>query len=228
MKNRKLVIFGTRNFAQLARYYFERDSDYSIHAFTVDAEYLREPSSGGLPIVALDELLKEFPASEYDMFVAIGYGQVNRQRANKLAQIVAMGYKAASFVSSKASVAEDVTIGPNTMIMEQALVHPGARIGQDSIIFPGSFVGLDTRLGEHCWIVCATLDEAIQVGAYSFVGLRAIIGPNVSLGESCIVGAGAVVMTGAGDHTVFRSPKGDKRTAPERLRRTFGVNRPGS
>lgn len=227
MNDKKLVIFGTRNFAELAHYYFERDSGYRVAGFAVDEAYLRDSSCRGLPVVTLQQLPRRFPPGDHDIFVAIGYGQINRQRAVKLAELSAMGYTAASFVSSKASVADDVEIGPNTMIMEQAIVHPGVEIGEDCIVFPGSIIALHTRLGAHCWIVCATLDEAVDLGAYSFAGLRSVVGPGVSLGESCIVGAGAVVLADAPAHTVFRSPKAEKRSTPERLRRTFGVNPPG-
>ena len=228
MKNRQLVIFGARNFAQLAHYYFKHDSDYAVRAFVVDEDYLSESSYDGLPVTASSQLTTDFPPSDYDVFVAIGYGRVNRQRAEKLAEITALGYSAASFVSTKASVAADVVVRPNTMIMEYSVIHPNVQLGENTMLFPRSVIALKTRVGDHCWIVCATVDEAVQLGDYSFVGLSSAVGPNVVLGESCIVGAGAVVLSDIGSHTVVRPAKCDKRPMPERMRRVFGVNPPGS
>jgi len=225
MKDKKLVIFGQQNFAELAHYYFKYDSRYSVHAFVVDAEYLREPTHDGLPVVTTAQLPTEFPPDQYEVFVAIGIGQVNRLRAAKLAELGALGYTAASYVSSKAIVAHGVEIRPNTMIMDQSVVQPKVCIGQNCILFPGSEIGYRAWLGEHCWLVAATVAEAVRLGPYCFVGVQATIAPGLSLGEGCIVGAGAVVLNDAGDHTVFRAARGDQRTAPERMRRTFGVRR---
>jgi len=228
MQNKKLVIFGARNFAELAYYYFNYDSHYAIEAFVVDSEYVRESTFEGLPVIALDQLKAEFPPNEYDVFVALGIGQVNQQRAMKLAEIEAMGYQAASFVSSKASIGHRVDIRPNTMIMEHSIVHPAVHIGKNCILFPDSGIAFKSWLGDNCWVVSATLAEAVRLGANTFLGVRAVVGPNVTLGESCIVGAGAVVLSDAESHTVFRAAKADRRIAPERMRRNFGVNQPGS
>jgi sugar O-acyltransferase (sialic acid O-acetyltransferase NeuD family) len=228
MKEKKLVIFGQRNFAELAHYYFEHDSPYSVRAFVVDEEYLREPTHAGLPVVTPAQLPTDFPPEQYEVFVAIGMGQVNRLRAGKLAELEAMGYSAASYVSSKAIVAHGVEIRPNTMIMEQSVVQPKACIGRNCILFPSSAIGFRTSLGEHCWIVASKVAESVRLGPFCFVGVQATIGPGLSLGEGCIVGAGAVVLNDAGDHTIFRAARSDQRPAPERMRRTFGVRRPGS
>ena len=226
MTERKLVIFGTRNFAELAYFYFKNDSNYSVRAFAVDEEYMTDSTFEGLPVIASEQLLSEFPPSEYDVFVAIGYGQVNQQRASKLAELQTNGYNAASFVSSKASVAMDVVIEQNTMIMEYCMVHPRVVMGTSCILFPGSHIALKSHIGDHCWVVGATLGEAVHSGDRSFIGLRAIVAPGVTLGNGCIVGAGVVVTTDAPANTIIRPPKNDVRTVPERMRRTFGVNPP--
>lgn len=41
MSKQSLVIFGSGDIAQLAHYYFSRDSDYEVVAFTVDAAYVQ-------------------------------------------------------------------------------------------------------------------------------------------------------------------------------------------
>jgi sugar O-acyltransferase (sialic acid O-acetyltransferase NeuD family) len=219
------VIFGTRNFAALAHYYFEHDSEYSVHAFAVDKEYVRESSLEGLPVVAAEELPTRFPPDQYDVFVAIGIAQINRLRAEKLAVIESLGYTAASFVSSKAAVADNVAIRPNTIIMDNALVQPAVHVGKGCAIFPGTLIGFRSHLGDHCWLVDATVGESVRLGSRCFVGVGAIVGPNVMLGESCIVGAGALVLDDGDDFSLFRGAKSERRIAPPRMRRTFGVGR---
>jgi hypothetical protein len=71
MKN--LVIFGTGPFAEIARYYVERDSDYTVVAFTVDAAYRTGNTFQGLPLIPFEEISGACPPSQCEMFVAMGF-----------------------------------------------------------------------------------------------------------------------------------------------------------
>ena len=65
----KVVVFGIQDFASLAHFYLENDSPHEVVAFCVTREYLpQEPSFEGLPMVAFEDLEKEFPVSEYAFF----------------------------------------------------------------------------------------------------------------------------------------------------------------
>src|SRR5262249_18759754 len=103
-----LVIFGTGPFAEITRYFVERDSDYSVVAFTVDAAYLTGDTFRGLPLVPFEDVCGAFPPSQCEMFVAMGIQKVNQQRAGTVAAAEAKGYKLASFLSPKAKVAPDL------------------------------------------------------------------------------------------------------------------------
>ena len=52
---REIVIFGTGEIAELADYYFSRDSAFKVAGFTVDAGFLKETSFSGRPIVPFEE-----------------------------------------------------------------------------------------------------------------------------------------------------------------------------
>lgn len=74
-------------------------------------------------------------------------------------------------------------------------VGAGATIAQDAYLCTGThdFDDPDTPLKT----------AAIVVGAHAFVGLRAIVLPGVTIGEGCIVGAGAVVTRDTEARTVY-------------------------
>lgn len=211
---KKLVIFGAKGFAELAHYYFSHDSDYSVAAFVVDAPYLRETSYCGLPVVALEEAITRFPPEVYDMFVAIGIHKVNRSRAAKVAEVQAKGYRLAGFVSSRADVAANLVVGPNTMIMERAGIQPFVTIGYDTIIWSSTRIGFRTRIGDHCWIVGPLIGESAAIGDYSFLGLGAIVAPFVAVGAANIIGAGALVLKDSKDFAVYRGQASTPARAP--------------
>ena len=52
---KRLVIFGSQAFAQIAHYYFENDSEYTVAAFTVDRDYLKESTFQGLPVIPFED-----------------------------------------------------------------------------------------------------------------------------------------------------------------------------
>lgn len=201
---KKLVIFGTSAFAEVAHYYFRCDSDYAVAAFTVDSRYVKEGVFKELPVVAFEELDKSFPPSEYDLFVAMGIQKVNQQRAEKVAEAEAKGYRLASFLSSKAMVSEDLVMRPNSMVMDGAHLQPFVEVGRNTIIWSGCGIGFRSRIGDHCWLVASTFGESVVVGDYSFIGLGSTIAPSRSIGASNVIGAGALILHDTKDFEVYK------------------------
>jgi sugar O-acyltransferase (sialic acid O-acetyltransferase NeuD family) len=199
-----LVIFGTGAFAEIAHYYFTRDSGYSVQAFTIDAAYLAEATFLGLPVVAFEDVRTAFPPEQNTMFVAMGVQKVNRQRANKVAEAEALGYKLAGYLSSKANVTGDLIVNPNTFIMEEVCMLPGVVVGRNSILWPRTGIGFRSRIGDHCWLVASVLGESVVVGDYTFIGLNATIVSSRFIGQSNVIGAGALVTTNTKDSSVLK------------------------
>lgn len=210
---KEIIIFGAKEFAEIAHYYFINDAALRVAAFTVDAKYLDQSSFKDLPVVPFEEVEKHFPPSKYSMFVATGYQNVNHVRATKIAEAKARGYRLVNYVSSKASVWPGLSIGPNTFIMEHTIIQPFVEIGRDVIIWAASKIGFHARIGNHCWITCAVIGGDVRVGDYSFIGINATIGAHVSVGRSCVIGAGALMLKDTKDSEVY---KGDA-SAPSRV-----------
>lgn len=54
--NNKMVIFGTGSFGQLAHFYFTRDSQYEVIAFTASGSQLNHKEFTELPMLAFEEI----------------------------------------------------------------------------------------------------------------------------------------------------------------------------
>src|SRR3954464_2790430 len=100
---KKVVIFGTRDLAQLARFYFETDSDYTPVAFTADSAYVEGPSFEGLPLVAFEEVEKLYPPEDHFVSVPLTQAKMGRIRREKYEAAKAKGYSFADDISSKAT-----------------------------------------------------------------------------------------------------------------------------
>ena len=60
MKN-ELVIFGTGSIAELAKFYFENDSEYNIIGFTVNSNYINGNDTFlGKPLVPFENIENYF------------------------------------------------------------------------------------------------------------------------------------------------------------------------
>jgi sugar O-acyltransferase (sialic acid O-acetyltransferase NeuD family) len=211
---RELIIFGARAFADLARYYFTHDSPYRVVAFCVDAAHLQETTHEGLPVIATEEIVHAFPPDRCDLFVAVGIGRVNMNRAEKMQQLQALGYRLAGFCSSRAHVHPDLVVRPNVMIMEHAILQPFIEVGAGAVIWSGTRIAFRTRVEDYCWLTSGLIGETSVIGEGTFVGLGATIAPFVKVGRQNIIGAGALIMKDTKDYQVFRGPAAEASPVP--------------
>ena len=78
-----LVIFGTSDIAELAHFYFSKDSEYEIVAFTIDRPFISADQFCGLPVIAFEDIAENFPADKNEMFIALSYARINQTRKDK-------------------------------------------------------------------------------------------------------------------------------------------------
>ena len=69
-----VVIFGVKDFAELAHFYLMHDSPHQVVAFTVNREYLPDPPVfRGLPVIPFEEIESIYPPSEFQMFAPMSH-----------------------------------------------------------------------------------------------------------------------------------------------------------
>lgn len=203
-----LVIFGNGQMAEFAYARFRRDSRYEIVGFTVDRSHLRETRFCNLPIVTFDEVERHFPAQSVRMFVSVGPVQGNRIRAERFLHARSLGYRFASYVSSRAMVDPDVVVGENCSIGEGAVVQAFTQLGDNVRIGSASVIGHHCVLENHCFLgVSCVLAGSVHVGARAFIGVNATVRDRIAVGEGCIVGAGATIVRDTAPGSVHVAPE---------------------
>lgn len=203
----KVVIFGSGKIADEAYFYLTNDSPHEVVAFTVDAEYVAAPEKLGLPVVAFEEVEGAYPPGEFEMFVAVGYQELNHLRARKYAEAKAKGYRLVSYVSSRASNVGGVEVGDNCFILEFATIQPCASVGNDVFIWSGNHIGHHASVGDHCYIAGnVVISGNTVVEPYCFVGVSATIGHEVRVGGESFIGAGSLVTKNVEPKSVYITP----------------------
>src|SRR3954462_6340447 len=95
----QVVIFGTGRGADTAFRYLSRDRPHEICAFTVDRQYLRGSPFHGRPVVEYESVVSQFPPDEYEMFVPLGFQEMNSVRATRYLDAKSKGYRCISYVN---------------------------------------------------------------------------------------------------------------------------------
>jgi sugar O-acyltransferase (sialic acid O-acetyltransferase NeuD family) len=191
---RPLILFGGGTLTTLTAHCLTNDAGRIVAALTLDRTYMKTDTYEGYPVVAFDTVAKEFPPDAYDMILPIGYTRMNAVRQDRFKQAKAMGYRVASYVSSRASIWPDTPIGDNALIFEQAVIQSFARIGDNVFVRSGANIGHHTRVGDHSFIASGVVTGGnVTIGERCWIGLGAVLRNGITIGDRCFIGMGAVV-----------------------------------
>ncbi|HKO43108.1 MAG TPA: acetyltransferase [Pyrinomonadaceae bacterium] len=190
----RIVIFGTGKIADQVYFYLTNDSPHEIVAFTVDREYLSDEKKMGLPVVPFEEVQDVYSPTDYEMFVAVGYQDLNRFRAKKYDEARGKGYSLISYVSSRAANFGDIEIGDNCLVLEFAVLQPCSKVGNNVFIWSGNHIGHHSRIGDHCYIAGnVVISGSTKVGPHCFIGVGSTLGHEINVGEESFIGAGSLI-----------------------------------
>lgn len=202
--SRQVVIFGNSDFAALVYEYFRHDAAFQVVAFTADRPYCREATFCSLPLIPFDELPDRYPPDKAEVFVAIGYSNLNKLRAQKYSAVKELGYRCPNYIHPTAIVSDKSSIGDNCFIMENVILHPFVTICNDVIIWSGTLIAHNTTVGDHCCISGnVTIAGNVHLQEYCYVGVNATLRDGITVGSACIIGAGAVLLKNAPPNGVY-------------------------
>lgn len=195
MAVRKLVVVGDAPIAEVAYEYFTHDSDYDVVAFAVERDYLQRDVLFDQPVVPFETVQDLYPPAEHDLFVAVGYPQLNRLRARLFAAGKAKGYRLATYVSSRAFVWPNVTLGENCFIFEDNTLQPFVTVGDNVTMWSGNHIGHHSTVRNHVFISShVVLSGYVDVGEYCFFGVNSTVADNLTVAPDCLIGAAAIVL----------------------------------
>lgn len=191
----KVIIFGVQDFAQLAKFYLQHDSEHEVVAFSVHERYLPEGKIfEELPIVAFENVEEIYPASDFKFFAPMSPSRMNKIRESVYQQIKQKGYEMISYVSSKATVFPGAIIGDNCFILEDNTIQPFTSIGNNVVLWSGNHIGHHGVIKDHVSFTShVVLSGHCVVESFSFFGVNATIRDGVHIGEGSFIAMAAAV-----------------------------------
>ena len=191
----KVVIFGIQDFASLAHYYLEEDSPHEVIAFTVTKEYMPPNAMfEGLPVIPFEEIEETYPPTDYALFAPMSHRKMNKMREAIYLQTEKKGYTQISYISSKATVFSNVTIGKNCFILEDNTIQPFVTIGNNVVLWSGNHIGHHSIIKNHVLFTShVVLSGHCVVEPYCFFGVNATLRDGLHFAEGTLVAMGACV-----------------------------------
>ena len=204
MKNKKLIIFGNTNQAEMANYYFENDTDYTVSGFVVDDEWFTDDIFCSKPVIPYSKMELKYPKEEWDCFVAIGYTEQNKVRERIYNRKKKTGYHLPSYISKKATVFSTLQVGDNCFILEDNTVQPFAIIGNNVCLWSGNHIGHHVVIEDNCFITShVVISGGVIVGKNSFIGVNSSIRDHITIAEYTLIGAHSWINKSTIAHGVY-------------------------
>jgi sugar O-acyltransferase (sialic acid O-acetyltransferase NeuD family) len=213
MKN--VIIYGNGPVACVCYFNLKEDSNCNVVAFTVDRDVIKESALYDLPVVPFEDVEATHTPKENKMIIAVGYRKMNKLREERYSQAKDKGYQLINYISSKASLSSDLSIGDNCMIGAFTTIQPGVKIGNNVIIRENCFLGHGGEIKDHCFIAAgATLAGNVSVDRYCFLGVNSSFREGVRIAQGCLIGAGVTMLNDTKEKEVYGRPPAQKLPFP--------------
>jgi sugar O-acyltransferase (sialic acid O-acetyltransferase NeuD family) len=203
---KKVIIFGTGGFAQIIYLYLQKDPAFQIVAFTANEWTIKEKTLYNLPIIPFETIEQTHPPDEFEMFIALGYTDMNRKRAKFFKEAKDKGYSLISYIHPSTIVNDEFQIGENCFIFENNVIQPFVKLEDNVIIWTGNVISHHTTIMNHCFIVShVAIAGNTVIEPHCFIGMNATIRNGIRIARECIIGAGAVILKNTKEKEVYSS-----------------------
>lgn len=111
-------------------------------------------------------------------------------------------------IHPSAAVSRRSRIGAGSVMFSGSFCSGNCSVGMHTLVLQGSVISHDSRLGDYVTL-CAdvAMGGGVQIEDGAFVGLGAVVYPNVRIGQASRIGLGSVVLRDVADgDTVSGSP----------------------
>jgi len=201
----KVIIFGIRDLAELAHFYLTNDSEHVVVAFSVNREYLPEATLfKGLPVIAFEEIEKKLPPKRYSFFAPMTHKGMNKERERIYNAIKIKGYDLISYISSKATVFNNLIVGDNCFILEDNTIQPFVTIGSDTILWSGNHIGHHSKIRDHVFITShVVISGNCLIEPNCFIGINSALKESTILGEATFVAMNTSITQNTEQYSVY-------------------------
>lgn len=195
MKMKKLVLYGAGGLGRETAFLIERINraapTYDLLGFVVGNEYYHEGSVvNGYPVIGDESWLLDHK-EEVVCTCSIGEPKSREMVQTRLA---AQGVIFETLVSPDIEVHPTVKLGQGTILCRGVRMTVNITIGDGVLINENVGIGHDVVIEDYaCLMGGCALTGHVHIGKRVFMGGKAYLVPNISVGDDAVIAAGSVV-----------------------------------
>ncbi len=207
----KVIIFGNGPSAEVMAKIIMNIKSFEFIGFTVDKKYIGKKKIFGYPVYNFENVLKKFSNKKFQIFISVGYSDMNSLREKIYKRIKKYGYKCPNIIHPSTNLPKDLKLGDNNFIMNDVHIHPIVKIGNNNFIWSGAIISHHVEVGNNCWFTSgSSVAGKTIIGNNCFFGINSTIVNNVFIGNNCFIGARALVSKNLKNKSVVISPADTK------------------
>ncbi len=189
MKKKKLIIVGLSKTASHVYSFVRYHKLYDVIGFAVNSKYRNIEEFEGLPVYALETLRDVCKEEDYELFVALLWNHLNRDRRLIYEYCKKENFKLANLISPTAVIRSELN-GDNCWVHDYVVIQNNASLSSNIMIMAYSLIGANTQVDSHCFFGARSLlGGGCTVGEQTFIGLNSTIFDDTQIGRKCIIGA---------------------------------------
>lgn len=182
---KKIIVYGSKDFARVIKHLVIQCGHIFI-GFVDDYNI-------GEDIIGTYEFAKqEYPASNYEYVIAIGYNDL-KARWSIFQKVIGDGFSVATLVHPQSNMDPSTHLGIGNMIMRGVTIDVNVEIGSLVVLWPGTVVNHDVTILNNNFISPnATICGFVNIGNNCFIGAGSVIVNNMSISNDAFIKAGSV------------------------------------
>lgn len=190
----KSVIIGAGTYGEVYLAYL-KEAGVEVLGFLDDNTDLHGRIIKGVTVLGGIELLKSLKETLRIEAVYCPIGN-NQLRVNFLSRAKDLGYKTPNYIHPTATLSPNISVGEGVYILLNSSIMPYVTIGNYVMISMNANIAHHSILEEGTFISTGVnFGASIIAHKCSYVGISATLMTGIeSLGEDCLIGAGAVVI----------------------------------
>lgn len=190
----QVVIFGLGPLANLLHHLIETTTDDYVVAFTVDAKYQTDALFCGKPVYAFEDIKEKLDSHGYKIFCAIGYSKM-RARMEIFRRLKLAGWQFYSYISPTAVIDSSVTLGDNSVILDNVVIEPFCVVGDNNLIWSSVTLCHENVVGSHNFIAAGTVvGGCCRIGDLCFLGFNTVVIQNRIIADESLLGASSLIL----------------------------------
>jgi sugar O-acyltransferase (sialic acid O-acetyltransferase NeuD family) len=205
MKNRLVVIFGTKFIAELlVKDIQKNNADFNIAAFCEDDESVKEGTFYGKPLLGLSKILTKYPPEQYDMISTVECMSRLRNRLILFKKLEDLGYNLVNYISPMADVADSVQMGKSNIILPFVHIGPNTVLGDANILQWSVILGHASVAGNgNMFIGGCSVAGTCTIGNSCYFGINSTVADRVHIADETLVGAATFIYKNTIAHSFY-------------------------